>query len=256
MSAALLRQIHPLEWDATRNEPFLRLPVPLSHIILTPPRMSDLEGRAELLNDPRVYNGLQNPPWPYTLEHSISWTTRIVGEWQEQLKQLEEAAEQGEDAPLVTFAFCPVACIRDASTEEQGFLGDFSLGRTQFEWEADEQERRRLIDSNEALPASDPAIVYTIGGERHWLNATAFLLIPLRRHRLVAPGLSWPGHHDRCRKSHRYAVGHPAHEREALSPDDVRGQPRQREGLYQKRFQARGARATYRAGQGARRLPG
>ena len=65
MSVALLRQIHPLEWDATRNEPFLRLPAPLSHIIITPPRESDAAEKVPHLNDPKVYNGLSNPPWPH-----------------------------------------------------------------------------------------------------------------------------------------------------------------------------------------------
>ncbi|KZV65568.1 hypothetical protein PENSPDRAFT_586635 [Peniophora sp. CONT] len=169
MSAALLRQIHPLEWDATRNEPFLRLPAPHSHIILTPPRMSDAEQNVEALNDPKVYNGLSSPPWPMTLEDATWWSTKIVGEWNEQLPQLEEAAARGEDAPLVTFGFCPVRAIRDSTKEDQPFLGDLQLGRTQFEWEADEDERKRIIDANEALPPCDPAIIYTIGD---WLRSS------------------------------------------------------------------------------------
>ena len=129
MSAALLRQIQPLEWDAARNEPFLRLPAPLSHIIITPPRWADAEVSIDPLNDPRVFNGFQNPPWPMTLEHATAWSTKLIGEWNEHLKQLGKAAAQGEDAPLATFGFCPVRSIRDTSNDEQKYIGDLGLTR-------------------------------------------------------------------------------------------------------------------------------
>lgn len=163
MSAALLHQIHPLEWDAARNEPFLRLPAPLSHFILTPPRPSDAEDMVEPMNDPRVYNGLRSPPWPFTLDHGTVRVAKTVSNWNRQLKRLEEVAAQGESASLVTFEFCPVRCVRDATTEKQPLLGDIHLGRAVFEWEVDDEKRKRLVDANEALPAGNPAIVYTIG---------------------------------------------------------------------------------------------
>lgn len=163
MSAALLRQIQPLEWDAARNEPFLRLPAPLSHIILTPPRPSDAEDMVEPMNDPRVYNGLRSPPWPFTLDHGTVRVARTVNVWDGQLKQLGKIAAQGESASLVAFEFCPVRCVRDATAEKQPLLGDFHFGRTVFDWELDEEKRKRLADANETLPAGDPAIIYTIG---------------------------------------------------------------------------------------------
>ena len=167
MSSALQRQLHPLLWDAVRNEPFLRLPEPLSHIIITPPRPSDAEEMIGPLNDPRVFNGLQSPPWPFTPENGAAWTGKLMVAWHEQLKQLEDIAAQGEDAPLSPIGFCPVRCLRDATTEKQTFLGDFQLARVRFDWEANEEKRRELVEANEALPAADPAIVYTIGCKEH-----------------------------------------------------------------------------------------
>ena len=82
------------------------------------------------------------------------------------LTVLEQAAAQGEDAPLATFGFCPVRCIRDASTNDQRYIGDFGLTRTRYEWVVDEQERQGLADANKALPACDPTIIWTIGGKQ------------------------------------------------------------------------------------------
>ncbi|VDC08010.1 unnamed protein product [Peniophora sp. CBMAI 1063] len=168
MSAALLRQIQPLEWDATRNEPFLRLPAPHSHIILTPSRLSDAEDMVGPFNDPKVYNGLRSPPWPFTLEHGRKWTEKVVEIWGEHREELETAAAQGENATLATFGFCPVRCIRDSRTEEQKLIGDLHLGRTGYEWEVDEDKRKELADANAALPVGDSTIIWTIGD---WLHS-------------------------------------------------------------------------------------
>ncbi|KZV67639.1 hypothetical protein PENSPDRAFT_754797 [Peniophora sp. CONT] len=169
MSAALVRQIQPLEWDATRNEPFLRLPAPLSHIILTPPRPSDAEDMVEPMNDPKVYNGLRSTPWPFTLEHGQSRNNKIVDDWHGQLRRLEEAAAQGEDVPRAKFGFTPVRCIRDTRNEKQLYLGEFYLRRTAFDWEVNEAKRKELADANEALPSGDPGIVYTLSC---WLRSS------------------------------------------------------------------------------------
>lgn len=59
-----INQLHPLQLNPHTGEPFLRLK---SHpnIILTPPRLSDVAYSLEYLNDARVHEWLQGPPFPY-----------------------------------------------------------------------------------------------------------------------------------------------------------------------------------------------
>lgn len=46
--------LHPLEVDPKYGEPFLRLPSPFNHIIITPLRDTDKPAKIEVLNDHRV----------------------------------------------------------------------------------------------------------------------------------------------------------------------------------------------------------
>lgn len=61
---------------------------------------------------------------------------------------------------------CPVNIIRQR--RENGtevYLGDCSFARYRFLDEQDPDERKRLIDANEALPVGDPQIVWELAGK-------------------------------------------------------------------------------------------
>nr|GAT59525.1 predicted protein [Mycena chlorophos] len=65
-------QLHPLELNPATGEPFLHLPGK-EGLVLTPPRMTDVDAMVEVFNDERIYYWLTGTPFPYTKDNAIWW---------------------------------------------------------------------------------------------------------------------------------------------------------------------------------------
>ncbi|KAI0053431.1 hypothetical protein FA95DRAFT_1552492 [Auriscalpium vulgare] len=161
LSNSLSPQLAPFEIDPRTGEPYLRLPPPLSHIVITPPRPSDAPTAVRLFNDPLVYRWVSTPPFPYLLEHAEDWYALVKAETGKVWKELQEASADG---PLKIVAGCPVRAIR--CWKEDGtdvFIGDCGFMRHTFADVADLDERTRLVAENKARPPGDPNIIWSIG---------------------------------------------------------------------------------------------
>ena len=162
-----------LEFSTQDKEPFLRLPPPLENFILTPPRSSDGESVVASLNDPRVYNYLVGPRYPYRQTDWDEWYPAIVRGCQRSLElycpnapfrepevdnQIGEPGDGGQ---------APVRVIReiDPTTGRQTFVGDMVLRKCGFVDVLDENERQRLKNENDSWPTADKKIIYDIGCE-------------------------------------------------------------------------------------------
>ena len=122
----------PFERDPARdNELLLRLPPPLSNIIITPPRRSDVIDRLEGLNDMEVVRWLCGPPYPYTMEDSEERNAKIT----KLCADAEVAYEKVINGDTSTWPNdAPVQIIReiDPGTGAQKFLGVVDIFRYFF----------------------------------------------------------------------------------------------------------------------------
>jgi hypothetical protein len=185
-------KIKMIQHDPITAEPYIRLPPPLSHIILTPPRLhhaedspftdkddnenekgtpppADISSITTALNDPRVYLNLEGPPYPYLDSHAAS---NIRSGYFETQRILQRAAvkEEGEWVDG-----CPFRDIRDTSistsNESSGSsiahalkIGDFRIARYAFyKFPHGSDQRRDARMRNEALPAGDEAVEWGVG---------------------------------------------------------------------------------------------
>lgn len=155
----------PFEVDATTGEPFLRLPVPHTNIILTPSRASDKDATVPLLNNPIIISQLSGPPFPYLEEHAISWLKQKADEADSILAEIQPLSDE---APSVVSG-CPFSSIREVLEDGSNvFLGDISIRRCDWQ-HLPKDEREQLVKDNDAKPAGDHTIVWTIGG-LCWIN--------------------------------------------------------------------------------------
>ena len=194
--------LHPLEFDAETGEPYLRLPAPHSHIVLTPSRLSDVPYAVENLNDMRIAANFVGPPYPYLEEHAISWITQCR-------KACDDALVPGDSS---WFNAVPVRAIRDisnSSIKDARLIGDCGLDRDGFLELMDEDERKRLEHENADREVGDPNIVWCFGGTSHTLGLIKCLQ-PSRLDRRRAPGA---GYYDCCCSHYHRTMGHSAHER-------------------------------------------
>ncbi|KAF7307465.1 N-acetyltransferase domain-containing protein [Mycena indigotica] len=126
-------QLHPLEVNPTTGEPFLRLPG-YDNIVLTPPRMSDVEAMVPVFNDERVYQWLTGTPFPYTKANAEWW----LGENAVPLSQriLAELEAARDEPALKMVDSCPVTIIREVLADGSEILVggiDFTLAQRPFE---------------------------------------------------------------------------------------------------------------------------
>lgn len=181
-----------VHFNPLTQEPYLRLPEPHSNLIITPHRADRIDEtvdrQVEFLNDPRVYKWLETTPYPYLREHGEQWTTACCNEYKEILSILREEFAKGggifserreidgSQRSQQIFDACPFTCIREvlAFDTETGaplkdiLIGDIKLGRyTFYEHPLGSEERARARRENDALPAGDGNIVWTLGGERN-----------------------------------------------------------------------------------------
>lgn len=188
-------QIHPKS-----GEVYLRLPAPNDNIIITPPRPSDAEAIAAIMNDERVALKFSVPPYPYHLEHAVAYL-------EAEAERHRSAVEKGG-----LFGECPVQVIREQRADGGDvLLGEARLYRSKYYEVRDEEESNRLAQVNLGRPAGDPEILWTIMGKR----IICLSRIPevkttiARLPRAFAP---WEGHHVRSSKSD-HGLGHPEHGR-------------------------------------------
>ncbi|KAF8973919.1 acyl-CoA N-acyltransferase [Flammula alnicola] len=131
-------QLNPLEINLQTQEPFLRLRKH-KNIILTPIRWEDAPHCVPLFNDPRVYEWLLRPPFPYALknlEDAEEWIQLHKPQVDGYLQDLRDA--QGSET-LKTANGAPICFIREVKEDEQNAA------------------------ENNKLEVGDPNIVWTIG---------------------------------------------------------------------------------------------
>ncbi|KAJ7036515.1 GNAT domain-containing protein [Mycena alexandri] len=149
-----------LQYNLTTGEPFLRLPPPFSNIIITPPRMSDVEPSVAIMDDPAVAPFMGNRLGQYTPEKAERWLAKVKAQTDAVVEELRTgAAETG--GPV---SGCPVRHIREERADgTEVYIGDVGLVRSGWPEVHDVEERTRLASANNALPAGDPNIAWHIG---------------------------------------------------------------------------------------------
>jgi RimJ/RimL family protein N-acetyltransferase len=154
-------QLQPIVFDEVTNEPYLRLPHPHTHIIITPFRPRDAHEILPILNDERVYKWLTGPSHPYLLEHAEAWITKEKGKSDKIIQMLGQHADS-EELKLVDG--CPLHILREVKEDgSQVFLGDISFVRCRWE-ELDVERRKILVVENESRVPGDPELIWSVGG--------------------------------------------------------------------------------------------
>lgn len=167
----------PILYNPQTQEPYLRLPAPLSHIILTPHRLHQLEEtiavKVPLLNDPRIYLNLTGPPYPYLREHEEEWVKSKCAAAEPVLQALR-AEFQTSVLQQQYFDLCPFTVIREVTEEDPQtghpkqdvLIGDIEIARYMFyEYRHDSPERAEAQRLNNELPPGDEGIAWGIGCE-------------------------------------------------------------------------------------------
>ncbi|KAI0315658.1 acyl-CoA N-acyltransferase [Amylostereum chailletii] len=160
---ALKRQIYPLELNTVTGEPFLRLPPPYAHIIVTPPRDSDSTACLPILNDPGVYKWVLGAPLPHLEHHARAWSAHTKVNTDRAWAELVQAAKV-PDGPLKITSECPVRIIREQKEDgEEVYVGDCGFFKYGFDEVTDREEQRRLEEENIARIPGDEAAVWSLG---------------------------------------------------------------------------------------------
>lgn len=155
------RQFQPFELHPKTGEPFLRLPSPHEHIILTPPHMEDVDAIRAITNDPLVYLWM-GPAAPFSQEHAERWVGRMKSESDRVIEELERAKADDE---LRVVDGCPTRCIREQKPDgTEVFLGHMSFNRCKWV-DLSEDQRNLLVAENEARKTGDPEIVWQVASE-------------------------------------------------------------------------------------------
>ncbi|KAF2817809.1 uncharacterized protein BDZ99DRAFT_373962 [Mytilinidion resinicola] len=156
----------PPEIQFDKNgSPFLRLPAPHNHIILTPPRPTDGPAMIEMHNDPAIYMTLFSPPFPFTQRSFDDFYPIMSGTTQKAWEEYQEGkAVEGREKWVS--AGLPVTCIRVAKGEptgEEKMLGDFTIKKRRYVSIKDLEARAERKGENDGWPAGDPRIEWELG---------------------------------------------------------------------------------------------
>jgi RimJ/RimL family protein N-acetyltransferase len=178
--------------DSNGEEPYVRLPAPHSHIIITPPRslhqtqqqqqqqqqqkqeggeengneiippQPDIDAAFTALNDERVHPYLESPPYPYKREHAVDFHRMMYEDCQHILHHPSE--QQG------LYNGCPFRDIRDTSLSPAGSVsqapkvGDILISRYPFyEFPPDSEQRAKAQAYNNSLAVGHEDLVWGIG---------------------------------------------------------------------------------------------
>ncbi|KZO96338.1 hypothetical protein CALVIDRAFT_563834 [Calocera viscosa TUFC12733] len=151
----------PILFDTSRDEPYIPLPPPYENLRLTPFRIIDVEAVVSILNQPAVYSHLLTP-FPFTKEHAEDF----IGEQRRRYEAdrqyfTGDAARPIQDGKV--FDYGPMLVIREVRSDGlQVFLGVAGIWRSPFLYEAGEQRREECKRDNDAMPAGDPRIIYSV----------------------------------------------------------------------------------------------
>ncbi|EEA28241.1 hypothetical protein TMatcc_003435 [Talaromyces marneffei ATCC 18224] len=160
--------------------PYIRLPAPHSHIIITPPRslpqpegeenaiyppQPDIDASVAALNDDRVHPYLESPPYPYKREQAVTFHRMMYDECQRILQHPQQELYNG----------CPFRDIRDTSLNaddgsvaEAPKVGDILISRYPFyEFPPDSEARSKAQAYNASLAVGHEDLVWGIG---FWLS--------------------------------------------------------------------------------------
>lgn len=151
--------LRPLQVDSKTGECYIRLAHPHENIVIGPPRMSDVQVIHDILKDTNVSERLGSLPNPYLFSHAEEWQKKVCDESDAILRRLEGGEEYVDDSP--------VRSIRERLEDgTEVFLGDIGIRRLP-EMErtkgGTEENKAALVEENQAKPAGDPTIMYTIG---------------------------------------------------------------------------------------------
>lgn len=156
--------------------PYIRLPAPHSHIIITPPRslpqpegeenaiyppQPDIDASVAALNDDRVHPYLESPPYPYKREQAVTFHRMMYDECQRILQHPQQELYNG----------CPFRDIRDTSLNaddgsvaEAPKVGDILISRYPFyEFPPDSEARSKAQAYNASLAVGHEDLVWGIG---------------------------------------------------------------------------------------------
>ena len=165
-SSMSFSQFFPLERHPRTNEPYIPLPAPWDHVIMTPPRREDVPCIVAILNDEPIKKWLDGPPFPYLDEHAEEWVAKTKDASAAVMRELRTANEEHPRGPFVAVSGCPVGCLR--AVREDGtevFLGAIEFTRCGFPDLLDRKEQERLVARNGSRKRGDPEIVWCIGCE-------------------------------------------------------------------------------------------
>jgi hypothetical protein len=99
------------------------------------------------------------------MEHAISWLTQAKADADAIWNELEQAKAESPDGPLKIVSGCPVRSILEENDDgSYTYLGDCGFIRHTFDEVLDVDERARLLQENNARPAGDPDIIWSMGG--------------------------------------------------------------------------------------------
>ncbi|KAI1788791.1 acyl-CoA N-acyltransferase [Ganoderma leucocontextum] len=159
-----LSHFHPLQFNPTTGEPFLRLPAPHENVIITPPRMSDGPAIVANMSDPAIYVFLEGPPFPYLPEHADQWLTSITNGTDAAFVTLKHAIEEKPDEPPILLEHPPVRIIREIREDGSDlFLGDIMFVRERYPDMDDKELKETLLQRNAGRTLGDSEIVWCIG---------------------------------------------------------------------------------------------
>jgi len=162
-----------MEFDAN-NTPFIRLPAPLTNIIIAPPLYSDGEAVIKIFNDPRVYMNLLGPPFPFMQK---DWDERFaliqksssdaLIQFREVVKSRAEggAGDGRKPGSRWVDAGSPVSAIRelDPVTGEQNFIGSIGFAKRKYPVLESEEEKKRNIAVDGPLETGVPEMPWSMG---------------------------------------------------------------------------------------------
>lgn len=172
-----------------REEPYIRLPAPHSHIIITPPRSlpqqqqqqdpekeneiipppPDIDAVLSALNDDRVHPYLESPPYPYKREQAVEFHRMMYEDCQRILHHPQPQPQQ----ELLLYDGCPFRDIRDTSltpgpdggsVAQAPKVGDILISRYPFyELPLGSEPRSKAREYNASLAVGHEDLIWGIG---------------------------------------------------------------------------------------------